>query len=155
MRKVKIILVVVVLFFVGTVVVVSATEGVALLTLIEVEGLLMSDSIECEIKKKASQYMSKSAMQELFDRLGGVENKSNNNILAKVKIINELMNQVFIKDGHHPWSRDDMRVLYMVRASWQESITPECFDEKTNGFSKEEWLRGAVWAMSQNDKKGV
>jgi len=127
----------------------NTAEDIKALNLAGAETLLFSNSIKCQQKKQVSRHVSLITRQELFQRLGGVDNSQNNAILSKTRKVNDLMNQVFAKEGIHQWSKDDPRVLGLAWAYWIESNNPACFDEKTDGFSSEEWLMGALWAMSQ------
>lgn len=112
------------------------------------EALLLSDKLTCSEKKSMSiRVLNTEILQELFDRLG-----PHNVILRKARERNELMNKVFDYEGIHEWSQDDSRVLNLVHALWTEMMVPDCFDPRTDGFSSEEWLRGAVWAMEQRPK---
>ncbi len=121
-------------------------EDIKALNLAGVETLLQSDSLECRLKQDVSRQMSITALQELFQRFEQVENTV---AYSKAMRVNDLMNTVFAEEGHHPWNKNDMRVLYIIRASWEQSIDPGCFKEKIDGFSSEEWLEGASWAMRQ------
>ncbi|MEA3323385.1 MAG: hypothetical protein U9Q12_04125 [Patescibacteria group bacterium] len=149
MKKMIGITVTVVVLFCFQVVFANTAEDIKALNLAGAETLLFSDSVECHQKKQVSRHVSLTTRQELFHRLGGVDNSQNNFILLKTRRVNDLMNQVFAKEGVHQWSKDDPRVLGLAWAFWTESNNPACFDEKTNGFSSEEWLMGALWAMRQ------
>ncbi|XLQ20211.1 MAG: hypothetical protein ACKUBY_00330 [Candidatus Moraniibacteriota bacterium] len=129
----------------------ASSDEDTLLTLSEVEILLRSKDDSCQIKQMASKYMSKVAMQDLFHRLEGDDEEFPNVILTKTERINALMNEVFISEGEHPWSKDDRRVLYLMRAYWEQSIDSECFNEEIDDFPSEEWLNGAAWVMRQKE----
>lgn len=149
MKKIFGIILTVVVLFCFQVAFANTVEDIKALNLAGAETLLFSNSIKCQQKKQVSRHVSLITRQELFQRLGGVDNSQNNAILSKTRRVNDLMNQVFAKEGIHQWSKDDSRVLGLVWAYWIESNNPACFDEKTDGFSSEEWLMGALWAMSQ------